>query len=227
MLAYASDRRRLAQRQPAPQAMLFILAGHIAAIALVMSARMAMPDPQVPSRTVVRLIKFPEPPPPAPPSKPTSEQPQQPSQVDTPPVIVPVPTPTDEPLDTRPVPIPQPHGPAIGDVLTPVPQPGPAVVQRPAAVVRTGPRFATPEGALRPPYPSSKIASEEEATLRLRLAIDPRGRVIAVEPVGPADPAFLAAARRHLLAKWRYQPATEDGTPVASSTVISLRFQLD
>jgi protein TonB len=59
------------------------------------------------------------------------------------------------------------------------------------------------------------------------LAIDAAGRVTAVDPVGSADPAFLAAARKHILARWRYQPATEDGHPVPSSTVITLQFQLD
>ena len=88
-------------------------------------------------------------------------------------------------------------------------------------------RFATPPSAVRPPYPPSKLDSEEEAALRLRLSIDERGRVIAVESVGRADPAFLAAARRHLLAHWRYRPATEDGWPIASSTVITLRFELN
>ena len=104
------------------------------------------------------------------------------------------------------------------------PRPDPLPIPAP---VRTGPRFATPPGAVRPPYPPSKIASEEEAVLRLRLSIDPRGRVTAVEPVGRADPAFLAAARRHLLAHWRYKPATVDGRAIASATIISLRFELE
>jgi protein TonB len=94
-------------------------------------------------------------------------------------------------------------------------------------VTRTGPRFATPASALRPPYPQSKVAREEEAALKLRLTIDERGRVTAVEPVGTADPVFLEAARRHLLAKWRYKPATEGGRAVSSSTVITLRFELE
>jgi protein TonB len=94
------------------------------------------------------------------------------------------------------------------------------------APVRVGPRFATPADAVRPPYPASKIESDDEAVLKLKLSIDPRGRVVAVEPVGRADPAFLAAARRHLIAHWRYKPATEDGRAIASSTVITLRFEL-
>jgi protein TonB len=63
--------------------------------------------------------------------------------------------------------------------------------------------------------------------LKLRLTIDPNGRVVAVEPLNRADPVFLQAARRHLLAHWRYKPAMEDGRAVMSTTVITLRFQLD
>jgi periplasmic protein TonB len=68
---------------------------------------------------------------------------------------------------------------------------------------------------------------DEEAVLRLRLSIDERGRVVAVEPLGRADPAFLAAARRHILRAWRYQPAMEGDRAIASSTVITLKFELD
>jgi len=52
-------------------------------------------------------------------------------------------------------------------------------------------------------------------------------RVVAVDPVGRTDPLFLEAARRHLIAHWRYKPALADGQAVASSMVITLRFQLD
>ena len=70
-------------------------------------------------------------------------------------------------------------------------------------------------------------AKEREAVLRLRLAIDERGRVAAVEPVGRADPVFLAAARRHILKAWRYRPAMDGDRAVASSTVVTLKFELD
>ena len=42
-----------------------------------------------------------------------------------------------------------------------------------------------------------------------------------MEPVGRTDRSFLEAARRHLIASWRYKPATEDGKAVASSTADS------
>jgi len=95
------------------------------------------------------------------------------------------------------------------------------------APVRHEASLMTRPDDLKPPYPESKILSGEEATLHLRLTISESGRVTAVDPVGAADRVFLEAARRHLIAHWRYRPATEDGRPIASSVVISLRFLLD
>ena len=220
MLAYAAHRRRIAQRHSAPHLMLLIIAGHVALIAAVMSARMDLPERIFHPPTPVELIPLPEPPPPDKP-QPKAQPKPTPSTVTRTPAIVPVPQPRMIPLD----PTPMPSLPGVAAVR-PVPNPQPRIAPIPAPV-RVGPRFATPAGAVRPPYPSSKIQTEEEALLRLRLSIDPRGRVIAVEPVGRADPTFLAAARRHLLAHWRYKPATEDGRAVASSTVITLRFELE
>jgi protein TonB len=111
----------------------------------------------------------------------------------------------------------------IGPSIEPLPKADPL----PPPPVKTSARLMTSGADLRPPYPASKIASGEEALLRLRLSIDERGRVVAVEPVGSADRAFLEAARRHLLARWRYKPASEGGRSVATSTVITLRFQLE
>lgn len=218
MLAYAAHRRRIAQRHSAPHLMLVIIVGHVALIAAVMSARMEVPIRIDDGPIVVDPIPLPEPPPPnqPPPPSPPSSQPT----IDRVPSIVPVPQPNPIPLDPPTLlPVPNP-----GPVGTAVPRPGNALPKDP---VRIGPRFATPPDAVRPPYPPSKIASDEEAVLKLRLSIDPRGRVVVVEPVGRADPAFLAAARRHLIAHWRYRPATEDGRAIASSTVITLRFELN
>ena len=95
------------------------------------------------------------------------------------------------------------------------------------APVRHDPRLLTPLDELKPPYPQSKLVNEEEATLQLRLTISDTGRVIAVEPIGVADRVFLDAARKYLIVRWRYRPATEDGRAIASSVTISLHFQLD
>lgn len=210
-----------------PRALLLIVGAHAALIAAVMTAKMAVPVIEDHGPIIVDPIPIPPDPPPNPdppnPDPPKTDQQSQARRADPyqPPRVVPLPTPRGPAIDTTPLPVPDP-GPMIGTDPDPVPIPTPI-----PAVVRTGPRFITPEWALRPPYPDDKRRLEEEAKLALRLAIDERGRVVAVEPVGRADPSFLEAARRHLIAKWRYKPATEDGRPVPSSTVITLRFELE
>ena len=212
MLAYAPrpERRRLN-----PSALALILGAHAIAIGAVMSARMDVTRNHVPP-TIVDFLPVPPEPQPEP-AEPVNSAPAS-RPIDTPPAIV----------DTLPAP-----GPVVIDLPAP-PDPGPVVdlAPRPGPVadppiVRTGPRFATPDGDIRPPYPESMRARDEEAILRLRLSIDERGRVMAVEPVGKADPTFLAAARRHILKAWRYKPAMAGGRAIASSTVITLQFELD
>ena len=218
MTAYAAPSPAFARRRASPGALALIIGAHAAAIALLMTSKMDIPiigkDPPI----VVVPIPIPDDPPPEP--QPLREPSRQPSKFDTPKVEIPLP-PMDGPIvDPMPIPIPDPL-PPVGTRIDPQPQ------RQIAAPVRHGPRLATPAYLLRPPYPASKIRDEEEASLRLRLSIDERGRVTAVEPVGSVDPVFLTAARRHLIARWRYKPATEDGRPVASSTVITLRFELE
>lgn len=207
-----------ADRKRHPRALMLIVAGHAALLAAVMTAKMDIGGNFIPTKTDVKLI--PVPPEPAQ-NPPEPKQAARESVIDTVPRVVPFPQPNVPRVDTRPLPLPlRDPGPLIGPV--------PAIDSKPTPMpVRTGPRFITPESRLKPPYPQQKLRLEEEAVLRLRLSIDERGRVAAVEPVGRTDPMFLAAARRHLIAHWRYQPATEDGRAVASSTVITLRFQLE
>lgn len=204
-----------------PKALMLIIGGHAVLLAAVMSAKMDLPVPFIRTPTEVDLIPLPKDPPPPEPQPQTEPKPAQ-SQLDLPQVIIPIPAPDRPTVDPLPIPIPNP-GPIIGPRTDPEPRPQP---QPAADPVRVGPRFATPSSQVRPPYPPGKLDRGEEAALRLRLSIDARGRVVAVEPVGDADRAFLSAARRHLIANWRYEPATEDGRPVASTTVITLRFEL-
>jgi protein TonB len=193
-----------------------IVAGHAAILAAVMTAKMDVVRPFIPTVTKIDLIDEQKPPPENPPPPP----PRQPeASLDHPITVIRIP---HSPTDANPIPIP-----------LPFPDPGPvfdpgSVSSAPRAdPVRVGPRFVTPDYDVKPPYPQSKLRSQEEAVLQLRLTIDERGRVTAVDPVASADPVFLAAARKHILAHWRYRAATEDGHAVATSTVITLRFQLD
>ena len=220
MLAYAAKTPRAAVRAGSPRALFLIIAGHAVLIGAVMTAKMEMGPglPFVPTK----IIDIPIKPPPPEPQPPQPKPAPQPSFMERPVTMVDVPmlTPT-LPIERGPPIIPW-NPPVIGDG-----PPLPVVNPPKAQPIRVAAIFRTPDSALRPPYPVSKLRLEEEATLKLRLLIDVRGRVTAVEPVGAADPQFLDAARRHIIRAWRYKPATEDGVAVVSSTVITLSFRLE
>jgi protein TonB len=219
MLAYYGSRPRIAASRQSPNAMLAIIVGHVALVAVVMSAKMELP-PRVSDPPIkIDLIHEDDPPPardlrPEIPASPRSSTP------DVPAPVVPTPPTGAQIVDSNPA------LPNFDDLIGPRTDPL-RTDPTPALPVRTDARLLTAASDLKPPYPPSKLASEEEAVLRLKLTIDDRGRVVAVEPVGRADRAFLDSARRHLIAHWRYRPATEDGRAVSSSAVITLRFQLE
>lgn len=219
MLAYAAKTRPWG-RSESPKALVLIVAGHALLLGALFMTRMDIAPHKDDPTDVIFIRNPPKPPPPTP-----VDDPQTPTRpvttIDQPRVIVPPVVPQSG-FDPGPV------------ILHVTPYAGPIVappyvppITPRADPVKVAPRFITPDSLLRPPYPLSKIRSEEEASLRLRLAIDPRGRVTSVDPVGSADPEFLAAARRHILKAWRYKPATEDGTAISSSLVITLKFRLD
>ena len=215
--AYAQTRRH-------PNALLLIAGAHVVLLAVVMSAKMAVPILPRDGPIIVRPIPIPpDPPENLDPPKPRHQPAAQPhdSRLDQTKPIVTIPNDDGPTVDPTPIPRPDP-GPVIGTNPDPVPIPKPI-----PAVVRTGPRFMTPRNLIEPPYPEDKRRLEEETSLRLKLSIDERGRVVAVDPIGSADPSFLNAARRHLIAYWRYKPAMEGDHAIASSTVITLTFRLE
>lgn len=216
MLAYAPRAHQAAAR---PRTLILIAAGHLFALGAVMSARFDLPQHFRATETKIFDVPLLKDPPPDHARRETRPDPAI-AQTTTAPIVDLKPMPTIDQL----LPSPIPSGPVEATGILPV---TPEIVPPPPhQIVRTGPRLATAEGQLRPPYPVEKRDRGEEATLQLRLTIDERGRVIAVEPVGHPDAAFLASARAHILRAWRFEPATEDGRPVASTKTISLRFEL-
>jgi protein TonB len=217
MLAYAANRLVTIDRRPHPNAMLLIIGIHVAVIAAVMSAKMEIQHHRVDRTTVISIPLPPDPPP----LVSDQKRPQRPTQslVDH--------QQTSRTLDNRPAidfdggriegKIGDANGLSTHDVSLP------PIVQS----VKSGPRLLTSGSELKPPYPPSKLLNEEEATLTLKLTIDPGGRVVAVDPVGRADTTFLDAARKYLIAHWRYEPASEDGHAAGSTTIINLRFELN
>jgi protein TonB len=221
MLAYAANSPKAAGRAGSPQALALILLGHAAVISAVLMAKPELIG--LPPNEPTVIIDIPAPPLPPPPETAVKPQPRvpvtQPTFIDQERPLVDMGQTTSIAFDT---------GQSLRDFETVIGSGPTTVIDLPeAGPVRIGPRLATNENALKPPYPLDMRRAEEEATLRLKLTIDPRGRVIAVDSVGPANPSFLEAARRHILKAWRYKPATEDGVAVPSSTVINLSFRLE
>jgi len=221
MLAYAASQPQVAVRRSSPKTLLLVIGVHVAAVAILLSVKTDVRDRITHSPIVVNLIRETPPPPPHV-AKPS--QPRQTRQVES---VRPQPLPHTAPISMA-IPDATPTLPNIGDLLKPaIPQPPKIEPQPTPMTAPTIARLLTPTSELRPPYPESKLLAGDEAVLNLRLAIDEQGHVVAVDPVGRADRIFLDAARRYLIAHWRYKPATRDGHPVASSLTITLRFELD
>lgn len=76
------------------------------------------------------------------------------------------------------------------------------------------------------PYPEGPRRDGIEGTVRLRLTIDARGRVVKVVVLRGVHPQLDAAAVR-ALREARFAPATVDGEPVATEIEYAYTFLLD
>lgn len=222
MLAYLSNRPAVAARTSNPHLMLAVIAAHVAGVAVVMSIKMDLPQKLFDSPTKVTFVDELRPAEPVERHRePTPAQPQQPSVVVPDTLVPPVADPPPLAVD----PMPEVALPASTEVAANTF--GTGALATPTPIAATVAVLLTSAAELKPPYPASRLDRGEEATLKLRITVGPNGKVTNVEPVGRADPAFLAAARAHIMAHWRYRPASRDGEAVSSTMVINLRFQLD
>ena len=167
---------------------------------------------------VVESIPLPKDPPPDPKPRPRTEQPVD-ERVYVPPVDT-RPFDRDIRLDVTPTfPADPPVQPGTGTgIVPPPPAPKPVIVG--ASYDR---RYAD---LLQPPYPPSEIRGGNTGRVVLRVLIGADGRVKQVERIAAASDAFYAAAEKQALTKWRFRPATSDGTPIEQWKTMSLRFEL-
>lgn len=89
---------------------------------------------------------------------------------------------------------------------------------------RLDPRFTAD---FKPDYPAAMRREGLEGSVTVRVTIDEKGRVIAVDQVRATDPAFFDAARRQALRYWRFIPAKEDGRAIQSQQTLTLQFRLE
>src|SRR5678809_1135831 len=102
MLAYAASRPAAVEHRPHPNTMLAIIAAHVAVVAVVMSAKMDLPQRLFPRPTIVTSIEVPKPPPANPQTPPTRQQTQNRTVDQTQPVVPTLPRGAD-PFDTGPI----------------------------------------------------------------------------------------------------------------------------
>lgn len=146
------------------------------------------------------------------------------------------------PAPTRPVPVataPNPTAPPVvvdhsTGPLTP-PMPNLPAVAGPAVEAATvaGPATTAPV-ALRyvqappPPYPRAAIRNGLTGTVWLRVLVDESGGPVAVEvEQGSGHRVLDDAARRQVLANWRFQPALDGDQPVQAWGRVPIEFSLE
>ena len=112
------------------------------------------------------------------------------------------------------------QGPVIVPDAPPQPQP-PAPVLRGAVA---GPTV----GLTTDDYPDASRRAGEEGAMSVRVSIGTDGRVTACAVTASTGfPRLDARACQVAMRRWRFQPATEDGRPVASEAVKAVRWRLE
>lgn len=83
------------------------------------------------------------------------------------------------------------------------------------------------KGAFQPNYPPAMRRQDQEGKVTVRVHIGADGRVLDVEKVFATTEAFWKATQDQAIKKWRFLPATSDGTPVESVRVMTVYFKLE
>lgn len=78
-----------------------------------------------------------------------------------------------------------------------------------------------------PPYPMLERRLGEQGTVTLRLMISPQGVITGAEVVKSSGyPGLDQGAITWVMAHWKYKPAVQNGSPVASQTTAAVMFSL-
>jgi protein TonB len=171
------------------------------------------PELQVIPLTIEQAIEsvLPTPPSPPPPAPPVLRQPAPPTPVATP-VEVPVEHPVTVAVTTPAVAVP----PVASQPPTPPSAPAAAASDALAYIV-----------APQPDYPLIARRKGWEGTVVLRVEVDAEGLPTAVTVERSSGrPALDQAARRKVLADWRFRPALRDGLAVPSVGLVPVDFRL-
>lgn len=84
------------------------------------------------------------------------------------------------------------------------------------------------ETATPPAYPVQALRAGVQGTVLLKVLVDASGKPVQVVVEHSSGSRVLDdAARRHVLAAWRFHPAIRDGHAIEAWAVVPVRFNLD
>lgn len=188
----------------------------------------AVPPPASPSPRQASAPRLPRPHLAAPASRPAADEPplrppaREPAAETAPAPAAPTPTvPRDSAISQPTAETPTPAGPAIGAPTTGVAAAGGPVAAartatQPAGPARSGPRVdASWAGNTPPPYPGMAMRMGEQGEVRLDVRVGVDGRVTEIRLRQSSGSALLDRTAIETVKKWRFNPATVDGRPVA------------
>lgn len=83
------------------------------------------------------------------------------------------------------------------------------------------------ETATPPPYPLQALRTGTQGTVMLKVLVDQSGKPVQVVIARSSGSRVLDdAARAHVLAAWRFHPATRDGHTVQTWALVPVKFSL-
>ena len=159
---------------------------------------------------------------------------------DPPPLVPPVPMPvTTRPIVPQASTLPVRRQPVTPPAVVATAEPGDIAVPYDAPVVDRGdtaaPSIATPQTgaqlqyALAPPpaYPREALRDGQRGTVLLQVLVDTDGKPLQVDVAQSSGHRSLdRAAQRHVLARWTFRPAVQDGRPVQAIGLVPVEFAL-
>lgn len=176
-----------------------------------------------PVTTIIELIDPPKPVPLPPDPEPVPVVPQQTRDITPSTPALPT-VPTTQPIAVDPVIVDPGTLPtaATGDALA---QPGSAeIAAPPGPVTGMALRYLRADP---PPYPIDALRAGSQGTVMLRVLVDVDGTPLQVDIQRSSGNRKLDdAARRHVLARWRFEPAMRDGVAVQAIGIVPIAFNL-
>lgn len=107
------------------------------------------------------------------------------------------------------------------------PAPAPAPVAAPPAVKRVAAKGSRRNTIGEEDYPSASLRAEEEGVTRVRFTIGTDGRVTQCSVIeSSGHPRLDQRSCEIIERRWRFEPATENGTPVAETKTQNVRWQI-